>query len=43
MGYGKEYVDRGIVKWDGMYLSEHTSELNNVEQAIINQAKQKNK
>lgn len=41
MGYGKEYVDRGIVKWTGMYLSEHTSELNNVEQSIVNQAKQK--
>lgn len=41
MGYGKEYVDRGIVKWAGMYLSEHTSELNDVQQALTNPTKQK--
>lgn len=41
MEYGKEYVDRGIVKWAGMYLSEHTTSLNEVQQAFANQAKQK--
>ena len=24
MGYGQEYQDRGMVKWRGFYLSEHT-------------------
>lgn len=25
--YGKEYVDRGIVKWQGMFLSEQTEKI----------------
>ena len=27
MNYGKNYIDRGIVKWTGMYLAEHTAQL----------------
>lgn len=29
MSYGKNYQDRGMVKWAGFYLSEHTDTLSN--------------
>ena len=28
MSYGESYQDRGMVKWAGFYLSEHTDTLN---------------
>ena len=28
MSYGESYQDRGMVKWTGFYLSEHTDTLN---------------
>lgn len=39
--YGKEYVDRGIIKWNGMYLSEHTEQMYNEQAAIKNRPTQK--
>lgn len=39
--YGKEYLDRGIVKWNGMFLSEHTEAMYNKKIAQQNQPKQK--
>ncbi|MHC5267684.1 hypothetical protein ACYSNO_00650 [Enterococcus sp. LJL98] len=43
MGYGKEYIDRGIVKWNGMYLSEHLRQLQTVMNDSVHQPKQKRK
>lgn len=39
--YGKEYVDRGIIKWNGMYLSEHTEQMYNEQAAVKNRPTQK--
>lgn len=39
--YGKEYIDRGMVKWNGMYLSEHTAARYNQRTAKRNRPKQK--
>ena len=39
--YGKEYIDRGMVKWHGMYLSEHTEARYNQQTAKLNRPKQK--
>lgn len=30
--YFHDYVDRGIMKWQGMYLSEHTAEMEKEQQ-----------
>lgn len=30
--YFHDYVDRGIMKWQGMYLSEHTAEMEKKQQ-----------
>ena len=39
--YGKEYVDRGMVKWQGMYLSEQTEQLKEIERKRNNPIKPK--
>ena len=39
--YGKEYVDRGMVKWMGMYLSEQTERINEMKHARNNPIKAK--
>ena len=43
MNYGKNYIDRGIVKWTGMYLAEHTAQLEafqKKEHTLVTQKKQ---
>lgn len=39
--YGKNYKDRGMVKWAGFYLSEHTDTLHNEKTAEANRPVQK--
>lgn len=39
--YGKNYKDRGMVKWAGFYLSEHTDTLHNEKKAEANRPVQK--
>lgn len=39
--YGKEYVDRGMVKWQGMFLSEQTERIREIEHARNNPIKPK--
>lgn len=39
--YGKEYVDRGMVKWQGMFLSEQTERIREMEYARNNPIKPK--
>lgn len=39
--YGKNYKDRGMVKWAGFYLSEHTDTLYNEKTAEANRPVQK--
>lgn len=39
--YGENYKDRGMVKWAGFYLSEHTDTLHNEKTAEANRPVQK--
>ena len=41
MSYGENYQDRGMVKWAGFYLSEHTNTLSNQTVAEKNCPQQK--
>lgn len=41
MPYGDSYNDRGMVKWNGFYLSEHTENLDDVQHKSYNKPKQK--
>ena len=41
MSYGENYHDRGMVKWAGFYLSEHTEQLSNQHRIEANRPKAK--
>ena len=41
MSYGEIYKDRGMVKWGGFYLSEHTEMMENQTKTEANVARQK--
>ncbi|SPW41138.1 DNA-directed RNA polymerase beta subunit [Enterococcus faecium] len=41
MSYGENYQDRGMVKWAGFYLSEHTDTLQDQKKTESNRPVQK--
>ena len=41
MSYGENYKDRGMVKWAGFYLSEHTDTLQDQKKTESNRPVQK--